>query len=463
MATLGEQAVGNTVKINVNGTPRNFIVVNQGLPSSAYDSSCDGTWLLMEDIYEARAWNGANTNDYANSAVHSYLNNTFVNLFDNDIKGVIRQVKLPYTKGTGKGGSVATGSNGLSAQIFLLSYTEMGFSGGNVNVEGAALDYFNGAADSKRIAKLSGSAQNWSLRSPYTNNTYYILNVTASGSTSNSFANSSHGVRPALVLPSDLSVNGSGEVVLKKQDVGCVNIGGSLKPLTGKGYIKKGGILCPITTSSKVNIANVLKSLLIGEEATTSRLPDGYTEVEYIQSSGTQYIDTGFIPNQDTRIDISAMAFSAESAGNGTGFIPYGSGVSYTSNAFECYAADGQLEFNYANSYAFVCEAVTNSIYNISHNENVITVTGAASATYTFLYAGISPPYTMTLFAIHRASVIVSGAMRLYSCKIYNKGVPVRDFVPCTNPSGEAGLYDLEDGKFYGNNGTGSFTAGAAV
>ena len=38
---LGAKGVGSVVKIKVNGTLRNFIVVHQGKPSSIYDASCD--------------------------------------------------------------------------------------------------------------------------------------------------------------------------------------------------------------------------------------------------------------------------------------------------------------------------------------------------------------------------------------------------------------------------------------
>lgn len=192
-------------------------------------------------------------------------------------------------------------------------------------------------------------------------------------------------------------------------------------------------------------------------------LPKGYTELEYIESTGTQYIDTGFKPNRDTRIDLSAVAFSTDSAADGVGFIPYGSGVSYTSNAFECYTAEGQLEFNYANIYAFIGSAVAGSVYNISHNKNVVTVSGAVSGSYTFPYTSISPPYTMTLFALHRASILVGGAMRLYSCQIYDNGTLIRDFLPCINASGAVGLWDAVNGVFYSNSGSGVFTAGNVV
>ena len=64
---IGSLAVGSIVKIKVNGSSRNFIVVHQGKPSSVYDDSCNGTWLLMKDIYESRQWDSSNTNDYAKS------------------------------------------------------------------------------------------------------------------------------------------------------------------------------------------------------------------------------------------------------------------------------------------------------------------------------------------------------------------------------------------------------------
>ena len=70
---LGAKAVGSIVKIKVNGAAKDFIIVHQGKPSSVYDDSCNGTWLLMKDIYEKRQWNSSNTNDYANSTIHSYL------------------------------------------------------------------------------------------------------------------------------------------------------------------------------------------------------------------------------------------------------------------------------------------------------------------------------------------------------------------------------------------------------
>jgi hypothetical protein len=253
MATLGSQSVGSIVKLNVNGVATNFIVVHQGLPGTMYDSSCDGTWLLMEDIYVQRSWDSSD-NDYGNSDIHSYLNNTFASLFDSDIKDVIKEVKIPYTKGKGYGGSLADGSNGLSAKVFLMSWIEMGYSGSAANAEGATVSYFKGSTESKRIAKFNGKAAMWFLRSPNTLNYSSVLAVGDSGFTSNMECTRAIGVRPALVLPSDFSVAGGAAIT------GSIKIGGVQRELTGKGYINIGGVLRELS-DAQVKIGGTLKSL----------------------------------------------------------------------------------------------------------------------------------------------------------------------------------------------------------
>lgn len=215
--TLSSKAIGSTIKLKVNGSARNFIVVHQGKPSSVYDDSCNGTWLLMQDIYENRAWHSSNTNDYANSTIHSYLNSTFLNLFESNIKNAIKQVKLPYRKGSGTSTTVTSGSNGLSAKIFLLSATETSFSFSYMpSGEGAELAYFKGCADnssdSKRVAKLNGSAAGWWLRSPYCVHSSLALCVGSNGGWNFYYCSYSSGIRPALILPSTLLVSDDGTV-----------------------------------------------------------------------------------------------------------------------------------------------------------------------------------------------------------------------------------------------------------
>lgn len=215
--TLSSKAIGSTIKLKVNGSAKDFIVVHQGKPSSVYDDSCNGTWLLMKDIYENRQWHSSNTNDYANSTIHSYLNSTFLNLFESNIKNAIKQVKLPYRKGSGTSTTVTSGSNGLSAKIFLLSATETSFSFSSMpSGEGAELAYFKGCADnssdSKRVAYLNGSAAGWWLRSPGCGVFGGALYVYSGGGWSGGGCSSSYGIRPALILPSTLLVSDDGTV-----------------------------------------------------------------------------------------------------------------------------------------------------------------------------------------------------------------------------------------------------------
>ena len=215
---LGTKAVGSVLKLNLNGSPKNFIVVHQGKPSSLYDDSCDGTWVLMQDIHSTRQWDGSN-NDYKNSDIHSWLNGTFLNLFDANIREAIKQVKIPYHNGTGSGGSVASGANGLSCKIFLLSGYELGWTKSDNSYfpqDGAKLDYFTAgagsAANKKRIAKYNGSAAYWWTRSPYTDDSSYVWGVNSDGNYDFWYCNDTFGVRPAFVLPSTLSVSDDGTV-----------------------------------------------------------------------------------------------------------------------------------------------------------------------------------------------------------------------------------------------------------
>lgn len=216
---LSTKAVGSTVKLKVNGTAKEFIVVHQGKPSSLYDDSCNGTWLLMKDIYENRVWQSGNINKYESSDIHTYLNNTFLNLFESNIRDAIKQVKIPYRKNGGSGGTDQSGANGLPAKIFLLSGYEVGWTTSDYSyfpVDGAKLSYFESgtgtSANNKRIANLNGSAAYWWLRSPLADYSGYVWFVYTDGNYNGDDASNSYGIRPALVLPSTLLVSDDGTV-----------------------------------------------------------------------------------------------------------------------------------------------------------------------------------------------------------------------------------------------------------
>ena len=217
----GDLDVGSSVYMNVDGERKEFLVVHQGLPSSLYDSTCNGTWLLMKDIYTKRAWYSSvnsPTNNYSNSDIHTYLKGTFLGLFDSDIQSAINQIKLPYLSGTGSGGTIISGSYGLSTKIFLLSGYEVGWTATDeysFPEDGACLDYFSGTAttDSKRIGYYNGTASTWWLRSAKIGSTQAVWFVQTTGGQQSSSCYSSFGIRPALILPSDISVDSDFNII----------------------------------------------------------------------------------------------------------------------------------------------------------------------------------------------------------------------------------------------------------
>ena len=201
--TLAAQAVGSTVTLKVDGSDTAFLVVHQGNPDpGVYDASCEGTWLLMKDVYTERVWD--NRNDYAASLLHAWLNGAFLELLDSGIRQAVKTVKLPYADGSG----VHSGGAGVSAQAFLLSMREMGTPAAQktgLADEGALLDYFtdgDGGADPLRAS----SARYWT-RSPYTGGGGNVWSVAGeSGICSYRAGSSSYGVRPALILPQAMPV-----------------------------------------------------------------------------------------------------------------------------------------------------------------------------------------------------------------------------------------------------------------
>lgn len=223
---LGDESVGSIVKIKENDTATNYIVVHKGKPSSLYDESCNGVWLLREKTLDNRAWDGTSlsfNNDYEASDIHAWLNDTFYNTIDNKIRDAVIQVKIPFKKGVGNALTpVQSGADGLSCKIFLLSGYEVGITTSDnlyFPVDGAKLSYFlngntNASAKTKRIAYNSANtAVIWWLRSAGTNSASESGRVSTDGVLYNgSTYNTNITPRPALVLPSSLVVDSSGNI-----------------------------------------------------------------------------------------------------------------------------------------------------------------------------------------------------------------------------------------------------------
>lgn len=202
-------AVGSSVFMNVGGVRTEFLVIQQGTPDATlYAGNSNGTWLLMKESYVTREWDSSD-NKYGQSDIAQYLDNEFYNMLDDQIKSIIDFVLIPVTTSSG---TVASGMDGMPVKIFLLSYTEVGFSGGNsqgkgANIEGVPLSYFDGADDADRIAIFEYVATHWWLRSPFTTMndvTWYVSEKGAQGGWPVTYR---AGIRPALILPSSTLVD----------------------------------------------------------------------------------------------------------------------------------------------------------------------------------------------------------------------------------------------------------------
>lgn len=189
-----------------------------------------------------------------------------------------------------------------------------------------------------------------------------------------------------------------------------------------------------------------------------SRLPDGYTELVYIQNSGTQLIDTEYVPSGETTVEITFRCEKIDETLSG--YYPvYGSANAYNQNAFELWGVGKGFCTYGTQDYKSDFGLTAGVKYTSIQSKNVLTINGN---TFTFMKQTFNTPYNLLLFATHRDYGIIISAddakLKIYSCKIYDNGNLVRDYIPCINASGEVGLYDLVGKQFYGNAGTGTFT-----
>ena len=199
--TLGNKSVGSIVKLKENGVLVDFYVAKHD-----YENGLNGsgrTLVVRKDCYDTRQWHTSNVNAYATSAIDTWLNSTYKNLLDADIRGVIGTTKIKYTPGNGN-----TTVGTLERAIFLLSVTELGRSTSYANTEGTALSI----ASSLQIAYLNGSAVVQWTRSPYTSSTNYAYYWNTNGNVNNYYCSNTSGSRPAFTLPSTLSVSDDGSV-----------------------------------------------------------------------------------------------------------------------------------------------------------------------------------------------------------------------------------------------------------
>ena len=209
------------------------------------------------------------------------------------------------------------------------------------------------------------------------------------------------------------------------------------------------------------------------ESISTGGLPSEYEAVEYIESDGNQYIDTGFIPNNRTAI--KAHYILPQNPTSGITFGLFGTDVYNVSSQWFAMTTDS--------SYTYLRQNwITGSEmkYNNEPNAKLAISFGGGSNAIGFvngtecyqLGANNSDGYnnsnnlSLFLFAVNsktqggQLEVAHFGKYRLFMFQIHNSlsGEMYRNFVPCVRKSDdEAGLYDLVNGVFYTNQGTGDF------
>jgi len=194
----------------------------------------------------------------------------------------------------------------------------------------------------------------------------------------------------------------------------------------------------------------------------SGRLPNEYQEVDYLESTATQYIDTGVIPTSNTRL-IGNFQFTQHYKGttteaiNGTthsnlvGRLAFGYTSAISSNNFYIGIADKNIDTGVPfYLYTYNIEIYGNGYWRINDTVGKEEV------------AELETDLSLFLFARNNNGVFnVPAKMRLYDCRIYENNVLIRDFIPCYRKSDKVlGLYDMVNNIFYTNNGTGKFKYG---
>lgn len=190
----------------------------------------------------------------------------------------------------------------------------------------------------------------------------------------------------------------------------------------------------------------------------TPILPEGYTQLNYIQSTGTQYIDTGVVPEINTKITIDFDVVSAGDDDVICGVVSPNVCVGYsTARIFGSFKNGTGLSVDVNTTVVGSHSAeVSNGTFVLDGTSHAFSAVSSYSTTRSiFLFAGSYSYAPDGAYGKVKAKV--------FSCKLYDGAVAVRNYIPCKNPSNEIGLYDLVTKEFYGNAGTGTFIAGEEV
>ena len=218
--------------------------------------------------------------------------------------------------------------------------------------------------------------------------------------------------------------------------------------------------VCNVETST-MDFASIegLRVVADGENA-QAELPSIYQQVDYIESTGGQYIDTGFKPGFNTKVIVDVEVSTAAS-GN---CLLFGSRDAYGSRMFETGWNTSKEMSNDYGAYREFTQTNYSGRLLVERDKEKLKVNGTQVSAVSGA-SNFTAPVNMTIFCWNQtAGTIASGGFKMYSCKIYDNNVLIRDFIPCYKKAeGTIGMYDLIGETFYSNSGSGVFVKGQDV
>ena len=206
-------------------------------------------------------------------------------------------------------------------------------------------------------------------------------------------------------------------------------------------------------------------------------LQSGYKRLEYIESTGTQYIDTEYIPNPNTTMEaellMSGTFKNVDDYGGANSIFCVSNGTSIYSMNFGAGATQGNIVYTWLNktyeSGAQIEDLVITDTIRTNRNKLVIGKGRISWGTASRSVTAKTTTQTTSLVLFGDKTdgairVFTSYNMRVFSWQIKENETIVRDFIPAKRLSDNAiGLYDNVEKKFYANAGTGTFEAGPEV
>lgn len=215
-----------------------------------------------------------------------------------------------------------------------------------------------------------------------------------------------------------------------------------------------------VSTDEKYSFAVTCDRTLVSLFEVYSRLPVGYTELEYLHSKGNIGFDTGVsIDFKKIRATMDVYVESHNSAGTTNGILS--APGNSTSGSFSCYLYNSTIQFRMGASYG------TNTGVNAINNRLTID---ADLVNRVFKVGGVSKTFRGSTTQGGNVGILsvptgTSPTCKLYSFKIYNSGTLIKDYVPFIDSSGKVGLFDLVGNSpiYNSNTGSGTLTAGPAV